>query len=142
VNERRRETLASLAELLVPADDRMPSARDAGAAHAGLDRVLAALPELEAPLWALLDHATGSEPAATLADLHRDRAAFELLALVVAGAYLTEPVVMGRLGYRGRPVAPVIDDLDDEVVALLENVLERGPLYRATPAVVDKKLCH
>ena len=130
MNERRRATFASLAELLVPAVDGMPSAREAGAANAGLDRVLAARPELQAPLVQLLDRATGPDPAVALADLQREQAAFELLAFAVAGGYLTEPVVMGRLGYPGRPETPMTDDIDDEVVSLLEPVLDRGAVYR------------
>lgn len=130
MNERQRETAAALAELLVPAGSGMPSAREAGAGEAGLDRVLVALPELAAPLGALLDRASGRDPAEALAELREDAEAFSLLALLAAGAYLTEPEVLERLGYRGRPATPLGDDLDDGVVDLLEAVLARGGKYR------------
>lgn len=130
MNERRRETAAALAELLVPAGSGMPSAREAGAGEAGLDRVLVALPGLAAPLGALLDRASGRDPAEALAELRDDAEAFSLLALLAAGAYLTEPEVLERLGYRGRPATPVGDDLDDEAIELLEAVLARGATYR------------
>lgn len=130
MNERRRETAAALAEQLVPAGSGMPSAREAGAGEAGLDRVLAALPELAVPLGALLDRAAWRDPVEALAEIREHADAFSLLALLAAGAYLTEPDVLERLGYRGRQATPVGDDLDNEVIALLESVVARRATYR------------
>ncbi len=129
MNNGRRRTLAGLADLLVPGADGMPSASDAGVSGAGLDRLLEALPDLEAPLEALLDEAAGREPEAALAALHREgRAA--VLEIVTAGSYLTDGEVAALLGYGGREATPLADDLDDEVVELLESVLARGRAYR------------
>ena len=125
MNERRRTTLALLAELLIPAADGFPSGRDAGVAQAGVDRVLTALPELQAPLAAALDRVDGLAAEAALAGLHGEPDGESIVQLVVAGAYLTEPAVLSRLGYRGRAASPVRDDLDNEVVELLEQLLER-----------------
>lgn len=139
MNGRAREVLASLADLLVPPGDGMPSALEAGVASAGIDRVLAACPELESPLVRLLDRGTPPDPAGLLDELRTDPQAFGLLAFAVVGAYLTEPRVMDRLGYRGRPVAPVADDLDAGVRSLLESVLERGPVYRDPDATPQRR---
>jgi hypothetical protein len=134
VNVSARTALAALADELVPAGDGMPSASEAGVAHGGVDRVLAVCPELAEPLGHILGRARDCTATEVLAELAGDEEAFRLLAFVVVGAYLTEPVVMGRLGYRGRQAAPVRDDIDDEVVELLERVLERGPVYREPPS--------
>lgn len=120
MNARRRATLLAIADTMIPASGDMPSARDAGVALDGVDRVLDALHELGAPLAATLDGLDGTERFDALEPASR-----ELLSIVVAGAYLTEPTVAARLGYRGRAATPVRDDLDDEVVTLLEELLER-----------------
>ena len=125
MNGLRRRVLGDVAELLVPAGDGMPSARDIALAHSGLDRVLQACPELEAPLAAALDRLHGLDPPEALAALEGRREELELVAFVVVGAYVTEPAVASRLGYRGRIATPLADDLDDEVLELLAPVVER-----------------
>ena len=130
MNERRRKTFAALADVLVPEADGFPAASAAGAGTVALDRFLAALPELEQPLEALLDRLEGLDPEAAVEQLAADEAAFGLLGFAAAGGYLTEPAVLSRLGYRGRVAAPVGDDLDDEVLALLEQAIDGGPRYR------------
>lgn len=108
----------ALAELLVP-----------GSGGRGLERVLEALPELEEPLRALVETAAlAPSPADALAEM--DGEARELLALAVAGGYLTDPEVLRELGYPGRPAVPVEDDLDAEAIALLDVVRARGRVYR------------
>lgn len=129
MNHARRATLAALADLLVPEGAGMPSASEAGVADEGLDRLLEALPELEAPLEAILKEAAGREPSAALAEL-RENGRAAVLEIVTAGAYLTTPQIEAALGYGAREASPLTDDLDDDVVELLESVLERGQVYR------------
>lgn len=126
----QRATLAALADVLVPGGHGMPSASAAGIGSSGLDRVLAALPELLEPLQALADEAAGRHPQEVVASLLESGEA-GLLGIVVAGGYLTEPAIEALLGYGRREPRPVTDDLDDEVVSLLEPVLERGSIYRS-----------
>ncbi len=114
------ESYAALAELLVP-----------GSNGRGLDRVLAALPELDAPLRAVLERIGPGEPRQALASL--DEESQRLLALAVVGGYLTEPAVVHELGYRNREATPLRDDIDDEVVGLIQVVLDRGRIYRTVP---------
>ena len=59
-----RETLAGLADALIPEADGMPSATQAGAAGALLDEVLAVRGDLEEPLAELTAAARGADPAA------------------------------------------------------------------------------
>ena len=49
-----RERLGALADVLIPAAEGMPSASEAGVHRAGLDRVLAARPDLEPVLARVL----------------------------------------------------------------------------------------
>src|SRR5215207_6143025 len=59
-----RETLAGLADALIPAGDRMPAASEAGATGSLLDEVLRVRGDLEDPLAALTTAAAGKDPAA------------------------------------------------------------------------------
>jgi len=129
-----RTLFARLADALIPAADGMPAASAAGAHGPWLDAVLAARPDLVAPLTALFHQADGQPPAEFLARLRAaDPLAFGALAEVAAAAYFMNPEVRQRIGYAGQgphPIDPVPDYLD-----LLEPVLRRGPIYRPTPGV-------
>jgi hypothetical protein len=58
-----------------------------------------------------------------------------VLTAVVPGAYFLNPETRAALGYPGlerRPIDPdAAPDYDDD--GLLASVIERGPVYRATP---------
>jgi hypothetical protein len=131
-----RTTLAGLADVLIPAADRMPSASEAGAAGEWLDEVLRVRGDLEAPLHSLLERARGLDPAGEVERLERDEPeAFEALATAVAGAYFLNPEVRRLMGYPGqerRPIEPE-DPPDYEQDGLLASVVERGPIFRPTP---------
>lgn len=132
----RRSTLAALADVLVPATGGMPAASEAGVTGKWLDRVLGARPDLEPTLVRLLAAAAGSEPAGELRRLEcEDRAALELLALVVVSAYYLNPKVRRLIGYPGQKATPPFPDESDYYLrdGLLDPVLERGPIYRPTP---------
>ena len=59
MNALDRERLGALADVLVPAAAGMPSATEAGVHREGLDRVLAARPDLEPVLVRVLAAADG-----------------------------------------------------------------------------------
>jgi len=130
-----RAILARLADVLIPAGDGFPSASEAGVAAEGLDQVLAFRPDLAEGLKKLLASACGRSPDELVAALQRnDPAAFGILAELVPGAYFLNAAVRAKLGYEGqtaKPIDPHLDALDD---ALLESVIRRGPVYRATPS--------
>lgn len=136
IDEAHRGTLADLADVLVPAAEGMPAASEAGVAGAGLDQVLAARPDLRATLEGLLAGAAGADPRAEVNRLAAEAPdAFATLALVVTGGYYLDPEVRRRIGYPGQvpnPAAPGEAEHDLRG-GLLDPVLARGPLYRATP---------
>ena len=130
----QRAVLASLADVLIPAGDGMPSASVAAVAEEGLDQVLAAVPSLGARLADVLTGAKGREPAEVVASLARtDPAAYGVLTEVVTAAYFMNPDVRKAVGYTGQgpsPLDPRVDYMED---GLLESVIKRGPIYRPTP---------
>jgi hypothetical protein len=131
---RRRETLARLADALVPASEKMPSASAVGVAVTGVDLVLESRPDLRRVLASLLDALEGQAPQAAVARLElEDRDRFEALLVVVAGAYYMTPEVKLRIGYPGQEALPtdVMASLDAYInEGLLDPVVERGPVYR------------
>jgi hypothetical protein len=126
-----RETLAGLADMLIPATDGMPSASEAGATGALLDEVLRVRGDLAEPLTALADTARGREPGAEVERLQtQEPELFEALTTAIAGGYFMSQDVRERLGYPGQQVKPLEDDFDAE---LLRPVVERGAIFRPTP---------
>jgi hypothetical protein len=111
--ERRR--LDALADRLIPAEDGMPPG-----SVGRVEAVLRARPDLVAPLRAILRQ--DGEPTA-------EQTAF--LGEVVAGAYFLDERVKDLIGYHGRRAVPIppVPDYGD----LITPVIERGPIYRATP---------
>lgn len=130
----QRAVLAGLADVLIPAGDGMPAASAAAVAAEGLDHVLAAVPSLAASLANILAKAQGHEPSELVASLSRtDPAAFGVLTEVVTTAYFMNPAVRQAVGYTGQgptPLDPRVDYMED---GLLESVIKRGAIYRATP---------
>jgi hypothetical protein len=124
-----------LADVFIPAGEGFPSASEAGVANEGLDQVLSFRPELAAGLKKLLASSQGRPPAEFVAELEtKDRVSFGLLTELVPGAYFLNPQVRLKLGYQGqgpRPIDPHPDYLDE---GLLQSVIDRGPIYRPTPA--------
>jgi hypothetical protein len=126
-----RQTLSALADELIPAADGMPSASQAGAAGRLLDEVLAVRGDLEEPLAELTAAARGADPAAEVDRLRsEDPPLFEALTTAVAGGYFLSPDVRERLGYPGQKAKRLEDDFDG---ALLQPVIDRGPIFRPTP---------
>jgi hypothetical protein len=125
-----RERLAELADALIPAEDGMPSASEAGAVGEWLDAVLAARPDFAVPLEGL---AASSEPFATLPE--RDPAGWSALTAAVVAAYYMNPDVCERVGYAGQRAIPLDPDAPPDYLqdGLLESVKARPPVYRPTP---------
>lgn len=130
-----RVVLAALADVLIPAGEGFPAASAAGVAGEGLDQVLLFRPDLASGLKQLLAAARDRPPTEVIADLQKnDPPSFSVLAELVPGAYFLNPQVRAQLGYDGqapRPIDPHLDFLDD---GLLQSVIDRGPIYRATPS--------
>ena len=117
--------------MLVPAAAGMPSATGAGVHLEGLDRVLAARPDLEPVLVRVLAAAAG-EPGDVLRRMQAsDEAGFAALTLAVTGAYYTEPSVRRLIGYPGQQYQPeLVTRAPDWDEAALDRVVARGAVYR------------
>lgn len=136
-----RAVLGALADVLIPAGEAMPSASQADVAGQWLDAALAAVPEVSAPLAALLDEAGSEDPAAAIARLKaNDPPGFDVLCGVVAGAYFLNPEVRQAIGYPGQQAVPIVPEApaDYEQDGLLASVISRGPIYRPTPAPTSR----
>ena len=126
-----RETLAALADVLIPAAEGMPSASQAGATGALLDEVLRVRGDLEEPLATLTAAAANKDPRAEVDRLKADEPElFEALTTAIAGGYFMSDDVRERLGYPGQQALQLEDDHDP---ARLQPVIDRGPIYRPTP---------
>src|SRR5438132_10178703 len=103
-----RALLASLADVLIPAGETMPSASEARVAGQRLDAVLTARPDLADKVHSLLTAAAGESPADMVAQCReKDPAAFGVLAEVAAGAYFMNPEVQASIGYGGQGPQPI-----------------------------------
>jgi hypothetical protein len=135
LSEERRAQLGAIADQLIPAGSGMPSASGAGVAGQYLDEVLAARPDLAAPLDAALASVEGLEGEAAITALRGDAVGWAVITAVVPAAYFLNPAMREAIGYPGlesRPIdeAAAPDYLDD---GLLDSVVSRGPVYRPTP---------
>jgi hypothetical protein len=116
--------LDALADQLIPGEDGMPSASEAGATGRWLDAVLEARPDLRAPLEGL----EGEETVDGLAE--RDPAGWAALTSAVVAAYYFNPEVRERIDYAGQLAIPLGPPDHEE---LLGSVVARGPVFRPTP---------
>jgi hypothetical protein len=123
--------LDALADRLIPAEDGMPSASEAGATGRWLEAVLAARPDLQAPLEGLAASTAGMSAEQAIAVLpERDPAGWTALTSAIVAAYYFNPEVCERIGYQGQRALPLGPPDHEE---LLDSVVARGPVYRPTP---------
>jgi hypothetical protein len=133
VDREVRDRLRRFADALIPAGDGMPAASEAGVADGQLDRVLAARPDLAAPLERALAVVDPADHEGSLERLRAaDLAAHDALLLVVAGGYYTDRDVRARIGYDGQQAIEVRPEIIPNYVeeGLIEPLLARGPIYR------------
>ncbi len=134
ISDERRATFAKLADLLIPAAEGMPSATQAGADGAALDRVAELRHDKRAAFFRGLDRAAGQDPAAALETLnHDDPEAMGAIGLFASAAYYLQPEVRALVGYPGQENRPVEPDAEPDHADLLQAVIDRGPIYRPTP---------
>jgi hypothetical protein len=137
----RRQVFATLAETLIPAGDTMPSATTADVSGALLDQVLGYRPDLVDALTAALDSSVGKDPEAALDNLSAEQPEeFQALTVLAAGAYFLSPAVKAAMPYDAAP-RPARDDMDD-YVDMLEHVVDRGFVIRASPTTVTEGARH
>ncbi|MCB1378545.1 MAG: hypothetical protein KDK89_09300 [Alphaproteobacteria bacterium] len=130
--------LVDLADILMPATDKLPAPRQLNSYTALLelafvasgltrDEVQQALDVLPTHLdWNTVKGVGAGHPVA-----------FETLALLTSGAYVMAPEVLEILGYpvdRRNPAGPM-DAADEYEAGILEPVINRGTFYRDPRAV-------
>lgn len=136
VDERKRTTMAALADVLIPSAEGMPAASEVNVQGKWLDRVLAARPDIVPALLQVLAEAEGKDPAAEVRRLQEaDAGGFAVLALAATGGYYMNPKVRKLIGYPGQKPNPPYPDESDFYLrdGLLDPVIKRGPIFRPTP---------
>jgi hypothetical protein len=133
ISDARRAQLAAIADVLIPAGSGMPSASEAGVAGQYLDEVLAARPDLAAPLEAALASVEGAEDQ--IAALRADLGHWMVITAVVPAAYFLNPDMRAAIGYPGLEARPIDPDAEPDYLqdGLLDSVVSRGAVYRPTP---------
>lgn len=132
-----RELLLVVADVLIPATDTMPALRDADCTGEWLGRAYAARADAAPDLLrALRTLASEDNLTTALHTLHaRDRATFDVLAMIAAGAYYMVPRVRDLIGYPGQvrnpaPIDQAADELSDEI---FEGAMNYRGGYRSVP---------
>jgi hypothetical protein len=132
LTDAERATFAAVADKLIPAAHDMPSAAEV-VTEERLRFVLAARPDLAAPLRAALRADLGDDVAARLDRLALEEpATIAALQLVIVGGYYTDKHVRELIGYPGQQAItvrsweypPYLEE------GLIDAVLARGPVWR------------
>ncbi len=132
----QRNILGSLADVLIPAYQRMPAASAVGVHESLIDEVLKHRSDLREDLLRALAKAKGRNPTEAANELLRsDAPAFNALSLAVSGAYYLSPAVRKLLGYPGQEAVSYDPHATPDYLTngMIERVLARGRVYRPTP---------
>lgn len=137
ITDTRRATFAGIADVLIPAFEGMPSASSVEVHGKMLDHVVSLRPDLVENLLRGLDAAAGKAPDVAANDLNKtDPAALSAIGLAASAGYYMTPQVRALIGYPGQQSRPVADpDATPEYVSngMLQQVVDRGPIFRPTP---------
>jgi hypothetical protein len=140
-NDAQRQAFAAFADVLIPAYGRMPAASTVGVAGDMLDEVLRLRPDIHAAFGRGLDSLGGADPSSAANELMAgDPEAFNALSLAASAGYYMTEAVRECLGYPGQEslVYDAHATPDYMTNGLLERVVRRGPVYRATPMSAPK----
>jgi hypothetical protein len=130
LTDAQRQTFAAIADLLVPEAEGMPSASQASVPDRYLDEAVGYRPDLADGLQEALRIVDGLDAQEAIELLNASHIlAFETLGTLLAGAYFLNPDVRQLIGYPGQVPTPAHEDLDS-YADLLENVIDRGQVYR------------
>lgn len=132
-----RAAFAAMADMLIPAYKKYPSASSVGVHEKMLDDVLGFRPDIAEAFFrglASIDVAKLSDSVNTMYKVDPD--AFNAISLAASGGYYMTPEVRVVLGYPGQESLTYdAHEVPDFLMNhLLENVTRRGQIYRSTPA--------
>ncbi len=136
ISDSDRALFAKLADYLIPAYGKMPSASSVEVQGDLLDKVMDARPDLLEGFKRGLAACQSGEPSAALnALLRADAAAFQALSLTASGGYYMADEVRKQLGYPGQEGGAYDPHETPEYLTngMIERVVRRGLLYRSTP---------
>lgn len=138
LDDAQRQTLAAIADQLIPGGEGMPSATEAKVHEKWIDKAFDARPDLAVDLVRIIDGIDAGDPAAEIARLKEELpGGFSILTTLIAGSYFMNPRVRKILGYASTgPIRrPAYEDEGDYFLrdGLAEEVIARGPIYRPTP---------
>jgi hypothetical protein len=138
--------LGAILNRIIPANDVMPGAGDAGVARF-VDGVLVDAPHLRLRVIALLNEADARERFAGLPEAAQDarlrelarhrKDAFDTLLRAAYTGYYSEPRVLAAIGRRPRPDGPGPTEPFD--TSRLDAVRKRGPIYRDASTGVGRR---
>jgi hypothetical protein len=133
VSESLRVALARVADILIPASERMPSASAAGVASDLLDTTLQIRPDLWRRIEPVLIECERGDAESILRRVEvNDSATFDAITEFVAGTYFMSDQVRELIGYQGQESSTSLMEMT-EFVDLIAPVVERGPFYRQAP---------
>lgn len=125
-----RRLISTLAEVMIPRAQEMPSAHDIALAEAPLDRVLKRRPDLAVTLDLLADMEMAETSESFLLQLETSHSQlYQALLQAVLGSYYTHPEVKRRLGYFGQQ-ALTLPRGGFGGEELMEHMLSQPPRYR------------
>lgn len=137
LSSEQRAAFAAVADLLIPAYKKYPSATSVGVHEKMLDDVLGFRPDLVDAFLRGVAAIDSTNLSASVNTLYKaDPEAFNAIGLAASGGYYMTPEVRQVLGYPGQESVPYdAHEVPDFLMNhRLENVSRRGPIYRSTPA--------
>lgn len=137
VSDRVRRGLETVGDQLIPDAHGMPSASAMNVGTSQLDVVLSSRPDLVPHLERAFAAADLDDVDAFVASL--DASAYDAVTLSIVAGYYMHPEVHRLIGYPGQVPKDVQRMSEREIyqeglMDLAQKVVERGPIYRPTPA--------
>ncbi len=136
VSDSHRATFAGIADILIPEAEGMPSATQAEVHKEILDRVVELRVDLREAFFRGLNKAKDKDPAEAAQMLNdTDAEAFGAIGTLASAAYYIQPKIRALIGYPGQENRPADTDAEPEYVTngMLQEVIDRGAIYRPTP---------
>jgi hypothetical protein len=140
VSERVRKGLEIIGDHLIPEAHGMPAASAMEVGRSQLDVVLSSRPDLAPLLERAFTDASPDDAAGFVSALRRDDpTAYDAVTLTIVAGYYMHPEVHRLIGYPGQIPKDVQRMTEAEIyqeglMDLAQKVIDRGPIYRPTPA--------